>query len=35
MDKWDYHIEPDWLLVYDVTEESVILYRTGTYADLF
>lgn len=32
---WECHIEPDWLLIYDVTETSLILYRTGTHADLF
>jgi mRNA interferase YafQ len=34
-DKWECHIEPDWLLVYEVTDEAVILYRTGTHSDLF
>lgn len=29
------HIEPDWLLIYKKTKESVILTRTGTHADLF
>ena len=29
------HIESDWLLIYEVTESSVILHRTGTHADLF
>ena len=32
---WDLHIEPDWLLIYEVTEEEVYLYRTGSHADLF
>lgn len=32
---WDCHIEPDWLLIYRVTEEEVILARTGTHADIF
>jgi mRNA interferase YafQ len=32
---WDCHIEPDWLLLYEVDEEAVTLYRTGTHADLF
>ena len=32
---WECHIEPDWLLIYDVTDEEVILSRTGTHADLF
>ena len=31
------HIEPDWLLVYKITESILILtlYRTGTHSDLF
>lgn len=31
------HITPDWLLVYEVSEEQLILYltRTGTHSDLF
>lgn len=31
------HIEPDWLLVYRVTRETLILtlIRTGTHSDLF
>ncbi|MCD6535284.1 MAG: type II toxin-antitoxin system YafQ family toxin [Deltaproteobacteria bacterium] len=29
------HIEPDWLLIYTVNEETVIFYRTGTHSDLF
>ena len=31
------HIKPDWLLVYKITEEILILtlYRTGTHSDLF
>ncbi len=33
--KWECHIEPDWLLIYEVTDEMVILYRTGSHADLF
>jgi mRNA interferase YafQ len=32
---WECHIEPDWLLIYDVTEKEVLLARTGTHADLF
>ena len=32
---WECHIENDWLLVYNVTNEEVVLYRTGTHADLF
>ena len=29
------HVEPDWLLVYELCEGEVILVRTGTHADLF
>ena len=31
------HITPDWLLVYELTENDLILYltRTGTHSDLF
>ena len=34
-DKSECHIEPNWLLVYEITDDLVILYRTGTHADLF
>lgn len=31
------HITPDWLLVYELVEEELILYltRTGTHSDIF
>ena len=29
------HIEPDWLLIYEVAESELILIRTGTHSDLF
>lgn len=31
------HIEPDWLLVYEIKESDLILYltRTGTHSDIF
>ena len=32
---WECHIAPDWLLIYDITEDAVILARTGSHADLF
>jgi mRNA interferase YafQ len=32
---WECHIEPDWLLIYTVTEAEVVLFRTGTHSDLF
>jgi mRNA interferase YafQ len=37
--KWknhrDCHIEPDWLLIYQITSETLILERTGSHSDLF
>lgn len=34
---WECHITPDWLLVYEINHEELILYlmRTGTHSDLF
>lgn len=29
------HIEPDWLLIYELTEDELVLIRTGTHSDLF
>lgn len=31
------HITPDWLLIYEITEDELYLYltRTGTHSDLF
>ncbi|NLC44076.1 MAG: type II toxin-antitoxin system YafQ family toxin [Clostridiales bacterium] len=31
------HITPDWLLIYEIADETLILYltRTGTHSDLF
>ena len=31
---WDCHVEPDWLLLYRVTNEALILVRPGSHADL-
>jgi mRNA interferase YafQ len=33
--KWECHIEPDWLLVYEVRETEVVLVRMGSHSDLF
>lgn len=33
--KWECHIEPDWLLIYEYAENEIILLRTGTHSDLF
>ena len=32
---WECHIAPDWLLVYDLSEDELILAATGSHADLF
>ena len=32
---WDCHAEPVWRLLYRVTDEALILVRTGSHADLF
>lgn len=31
------HITPDWLLIYEISDDDLILYltRTGTHSDLF
>jgi mRNA interferase YafQ len=31
----DCHLEPDWLLIYAQTEQTLQLVRTGTHSDLF
>lgn len=37
--KWknhrDCHLEPDWVLIYRLTNDSLILERTGSHAELF
>ena len=29
------HVQGDWLLIYQVTDDEVLLARTGTHSDLF
>lgn len=29
------HIEPNWLLIYKIDDESIYFVRTGTHSDLF
>lgn len=29
------HIEPDWLLIYRINDDSIIFARTGSHSDLF
>lgn len=31
----DCHLEPDWLLIYQISPEELVLGRTGTHSDLF
>jgi mRNA interferase YafQ len=35
VDCWECHIEPDWLLIYKLTPDELILIRTGSHSDLF
>ena len=34
-DRWECHIESDWLLVYKVTSKEAIFVGNGTHSDLF
>ena len=36
-DCWECHIQPDWLLIWqvDIKSNTLILIRTGTHSDLF
>jgi mRNA interferase YafQ len=29
------HVEPDWLLIYEIDDSNLILIRTGSHSDLF
>ena len=29
------HIEPDWLLIYEVINSTLVLFRTGSHSELF
>jgi mRNA interferase YafQ len=31
----DCHIEPDWVLIYKITDDDLYLERTGAHSDLF
>ena len=33
--RWECHLEPDWLLVYKLSETTIVFERTGTHSDLF
>ncbi len=34
-DSRECHVEPDWLIIYELTKDELILIRTGTHSDLF
>lgn len=34
-DRCECHIEPDWLLIYEVESDTIIFERTGSHSDLF
>lgn len=34
-DCWECHIEPDWLLIFKVTDKAIIAERTGSHSQLF
>lgn len=34
-DRRECHIEPDWLLIYKIDNDTIIFERTGTHSDLF
>jgi len=35
VDFMECHVEPDWLLIYQINSNMLILARTGSHADLF
>jgi len=32
---WDLHLEPDWLLIYKITDTELYLARMGSHSELF
>ena len=34
-DRWECHLEPDWLLIYKLSGNVIIFERTGSHSDLF
>lgn len=32
---WDCHIEPDWVLIYKLIPDALVLVRTGRHSELF
>jgi mRNA interferase YafQ len=33
-DRWECHLEPNWLLIYKLSGNEIIFERTGTHSDL-
>jgi mRNA interferase YafQ len=33
--KREFHIAPDWLLIYEIQDDELVLYRTGSHSELF
>ena len=33
--KRDCHVEPDWMLIYAIEDDELVLYRTGSHPKLF
>jgi mRNA interferase YafQ len=33
--RWECHVEPDWLLIYYLTDDRIVFERTGSHSDLF
>lgn len=31
----DAHLEPDWIVIYRLTDDEIVFERTGTHSDLF
>lgn len=31
----EFHIEPDWILIYEIINKDIYLKRTGSHSDLF
>lgn len=34
-DRWECHIEADWILIYKKNDQELVFERTGTHSDLF
>lgn len=32
---WECHLEPDWLVIFSLSDKTLILENTGTHSDLF